>query len=764
MTLWFVAIVAGAGIGLLLVRSAPPAARLVAWLVALMFVGVSQLASVEFAAVPGRVSIADSGSGDGPSTTRAALAAAARAGPRADELRLRWTAPVADDLLRGWLGAAAEVPERPLPIDPRRVQVRALGEATAGRPVVLAVEVPGVDRAASAELTVRAARDVVVRRQLTLADAGTAQTSFVPGGAGRHTIELVVNLGVHRLTARGDLTVVESPEVLVAEPSGVAAAALRAQGVRVHAVDDVPADAGRYAAIVLGRPAGAPAQQALVTAMLDGAGLFVLAPAFGVPGDPVHAALPVRPAPSPRDPDAEGVGERTARPPEPSPDDRRPPEGDTSAAGNVTGEPVEVDKRAIAIVLVVDRSGSMGTPLPNGTTKMSYAKTSALRTAQALGPGDAAGLVTFGDKGAGRIELPLTDAMDQRAVRAGVARLQHGPERTFLLSGLRMAADVLAASRASVKHVVVLTDGEFEVGESVALRDLAKRMRTDGKITLSIVSILDAHTEQTFKIEAELLTRAGGGQFLPVEDPSIVPVLVSAEVTRALSRVGREPRDGARQDPGGVMPPSGANDAPDAGATTPTTSGRIPVRSVVQSGLLAPEPDARGWPTLGSAIPGTAPLDARVLLVAGNEGWPLLAFGNRGLGRVGAFAADLCGAAGDEFRADPAFPARLAQWVAAVQPSVPQRSGRPLLTAAAWEPVAPDARDAELLRRLVGVEPVVAPGGALPDASSERRVAQAASGASWLLVAALVLLVAVERLLGPFWRGWRLAGNRAAAT
>ncbi|MFY9341686.1 MAG: hypothetical protein WAT39_04305 [Planctomycetota bacterium] len=51
--------------------------------------------------------------------------------------------------------------------------------------------------------------------------------------------------------------------------------------------------------------------------------------------------------------------------------------------------PSRVDKKpALAIVLLIDRSGSMGAALAGGRTRMSYAKTSALRTAQALGQGD----------------------------------------------------------------------------------------------------------------------------------------------------------------------------------------------------------------------------------------------------------------------------------------------------------------------------------------------------------------------------------------
>ena len=74
-------------------------------------------------------------------------------------------------------------------------------------------------------------------------------------------------------------------------------------------------------------------------------------------------------------------------------------------------DPVEVDRHSVAMVLVIDRSESMGTVLSTGLTKMSYAKTSALRTAQALDAGDRVGVVSFGNRNEGRVELPLTDAL-----------------------------------------------------------------------------------------------------------------------------------------------------------------------------------------------------------------------------------------------------------------------------------------------------------------------------------------------------------------
>ncbi len=216
-------------------------------------------------------------------------------------------------------------------------------------------------------------------------------------------------------------------------------------------------------------------------------------------------------------------------------------------------EPIQVAEReppqdpsvargSIAMVLVVDRSGSMGIVLPNGRTKMSYAKSCALRTAQVLGDGDQVAIVTYGNKGKGRIELPMTAATAEEAVQNGVEQLVHASEFTFLLGGLQLAEQLLRGTTAAVKHVVVITDGEFDTSEDIALRALARRMRNEQKASVSVIAITDAFTGAGFRKLSEELTKDGGGNFVPTDDPTTVPVFVVAEVARALQRVGRKVR------------------------------------------------------------------------------------------------------------------------------------------------------------------------------------------------------------------------------
>lgn len=766
------------GLGLCLVPSARPMARWWGWLVLLAFATTALLQP----GVQWRERAPKTAHLDLPASSVAArttlLAAAARVEPRAQDLVVRWQPPASPSLdaeahMAHAFGAAVVAPP-PLPLAPNDLQLFALGELVAGRPVALRVATPQLERPLPAALTVRNGAARLLQQDMMVGGDEPATARFVAPAEGELTFELAVRAGAATLRASGTASLVPPPRILVLEPSGLAAEALRAQGVQVTTGAEAPADWREFAAVLLGGPLPADDQQRLVAAVLDGTGVLALGPSFGVDEAPIRALLPVRPDPVQPD---EGAGERGAGEPgsahappsepppsEPPPTKPDPTPPDPADAGRVGDQPIDVDKHTIAMVLVVDRSGSMGQVLANGRTKMSYAKSSALRTAQALGAGDQVAIVTYGNKDQGRVELPLTDATDRDLVGAGIGRLAHASELTFLLSGLRRAQELLAGSTAAVKHVVVITDGEFFVSEDLALKSLARALRSDGKATLSVIAITDANTAPAFLALSEEMTKAGGGQFLPISDPTAVPTFVVAEVTRALQRVGRTPRDGDGAD-------AVANDAPPPPERRPEPPSREPlpaeprpaeptvrrlkVRAVAGSPLLLPEPQP-SWPELGGALAGTAPFEAQVLLVAGDDGWPLLAFVNRGLGRVGAFAADLFGDEGAAFRSEASFPGRLAAWLQSVLPVRPEPAPRSLLTAASCDPPLPTPREATALAAFAGGPPEGEP--AEPEPWSERAlVADLGALAPWLL-AALVALAGLERLFA--W--WALQRGRSA--
>ncbi len=661
--------------------------------------------------------------------------AAVRAGPRAEEVVAVWNGTLAANApLAAPVAGASYTTAAPLPWSPAELSLLAIAPPQAGRPLRLEASVAGAAAPVAATVAIDSGAGPVAQA-VQLPPIGAVAIDGGVASAGSCTVAVQVELGAHRIERRGTFAVTAPSPVLVLDPSGAVAAALQAQGVAIEQVATLPADLTTAAGLVLGVPLDLADQQRLSAAVDDGLGLFALGPGLQSEGEPLRAMWPVRLQKAAVHP---GRGDAAAPPPElpPAPDvppaDRR-----ADGARPEAGVPQEVDRHAIAMVFVVDRSDSMGTRLPGGATKMSFVKTSAQRTAAVLGDGDQVGIVTFGNQGQGRTVLPLTAASDRAAVAAGIAGLAHAHEYTFLRSGLALAAELLRSCRAAVRHVVVLTDGEF-FDNVTTIRSDAHDMLGTG-LTVSIVSIVDGRTDADFLKNCELIARDGGGEFLPVDDASRVPQLVSAEVVRALGKVGRAPGRGdgpLSPSPSPVVPPAPHTDPP-----PPPVPERLVVRAVARSPLLLPA--VAEWPSLRGAVGATATVDAHVLLVAGDQGQPLLAYGNRGLGRVGVFAADLAGGDGTEFRADAAFPARLSQWVTAVARALPHLPTE-LLTQTRVMPPAPTPDEVAQLTAAAGAP---RPFAALQLPPPRRAYEYRSQVSRWAAAAVglLVLLAALER-------------------
>ena len=732
-------------LGLLLVRSGPPWPRLLALFSALAFLlaALDPRAEVErrepprvhaLLTAPGELAqIAEQrlqrvveqvpGAslavqvGEAGALGRQWLQALLRAGPGQRERLLVWSgpSPAVPGASAGIVATAAPV----LPFDPEQWVLQQNAALQVGRPAELWLGRPDDEQQLEAQVRVRGGDgSLLLDRRVQTLPGYFAPLDFVPDKPGRATVEVEVPIDGAVLRRSGDLAIGEPMPVLVVEDGGVAAAALQAQGVRVARSERVPDDLAGYAAVVLLLPQFATVQQRLVDAVDDGMGLFVGGEALPKSGEPLAAVLPVQvlPAASPFG-DGPGGGDskpgegepkrpETAPPPrtdvppphpDAPPDDQTPPSGDTTNAQGQPGQLAETERRDIAIVLVVDRSGSMGTLVDNtGNTRMSYAKTSALLTAKALQGGDEVGIVSFGNDDQETVVLPMTRATEAAKVKQGVEQLHHyNNEQTWLRSALLRARDLLRPGKFAVKHVVVITDGELYGQEFTILREKAHELRAQG-ITVSIVQVGGRSIDATAGNNPEQITNDGGGRYLPVSDPTKVPVFVSMEVTRALGSVGRKPRgEGDQTGPDVPPPPKPAPPKPEPPKPEPPKpepskpeATRLAVHAVTDSRLLLPKP-AKGWPSLGAAVTCSGRPDAWFLLAVGSEGSPLLAYCNHGLGRIAAFAADLTGPACVAFREDQDFPARLSQWVEALRSPNAAPAVRDLLRTTTVTPLRP---------------------------------------------------------------------------
>jgi len=194
----------------------------------------------------------------------------------------------------------------------------------------------------------------------------------------------------------------------------------------------------------------------------------------------------------------------------------------------------------LAIVFVIDRSGSMDIAArQGGARKIDLAKEAIIRSLELLQPGDQVGVVAFestaqwvfpsleeqpplGGARPGKQKF-LPELTDVAAVQQQVGTIRAGGG-TDIYSGLSAAVAAMENSDASVKHVILLTDGG---ASQEGLWDLVTRLRaTDG--TLSTIGV-----GQDAASFLQPLAVDGGGQYHHTDNPAAIPQIFAQETTLA---------------------------------------------------------------------------------------------------------------------------------------------------------------------------------------------------------------------------------------
>jgi Ca-activated chloride channel homolog len=184
----------------------------------------------------------------------------------------------------------------------------------------------------------------------------------------------------------------------------------------------------------------------------------------------------------------------------------------------VVMRPPERHERTRALVMIIDKSGSMGR-----NHKLEYAKAAALTVTKTLKDGDLMSVIGFDSQPF--VVIPLEPLSQSRPYFSELVDRLKARGTTFLLPAIQEAERSLAQSGAAIKHVVILTDGETG-GTAAMYYDLISSMHRDGGVTISTIAI---GREANVGL-LESISKYGGGGFYQTDSAENLPQLFLEDV------------------------------------------------------------------------------------------------------------------------------------------------------------------------------------------------------------------------------------------
>ncbi len=270
--------------------------------------------------------------------------------------------------------------------------------------------------------------------------------------------------------------------------------------------------------------------------------------------------------------------------------------------------PARSERSPMLMLLVLDRSGSMGVVSAGGGIPIDLAKESAIRVIEAMDGADHLGVMTYSLDSIWHVPIrALGEGAERREAMDAVSEIRVDSLTNMYgaMEDLLVALDALPPDAPEERYLLLLSDGKSTDGDYASFLDIADQIAAEN-VVISTIAMGDEADVGLM----EALAEVGNGRFYLVEDVSRLPDVMFAETQAA---------QGLKIQYGDI--------------TLDLTSSGHPILSGMSPTQL---PSLTAY----NALSGKADQGAETILVSSGFGDPLLASWQYGLGHVTAWMGD----------------------------------------------------------------------------------------------------------------------------